>query len=198
MDDKDREEYYTRCSRIRYWLLRAYQDCGILNAMNHHNDAVAAGMYERCPNMIYKHICELAKTDLALCLWKTKFDDSSKNTNTIDHLHDFLHAKNDTKRVKLKFSKEVAPIKKQIYNIRCKFLAHDDITRDHVEANMELAEKALGEIVVMYNGLCDKSIDDRVEQISKADIGEMTFVSTLQMMSVMQASSTAKEERGEL
>lgn len=192
MNDKEREIYYKRCSRIRYWLLRAYKNYGILNAMSNHNDAVAAGVYERCPNMIYKHICELTKTDLALCIWKI-YIDNHPNANTIYRLNDFLHVKGYTYSAKLGLSTAVAPVKKQIYDARHKFLAHDDITRDHVEANMELAKKALDEIVVMYNGLCDKSIDDRVEQISKEDIGEMTFVSTFQMMSVMQSSSTEKE-----
>lgn len=197
MEDKDREEYYTRCSRIRYWLLRAYKNYGILNAMSNHNDAVAAGVYERCPNMIYKHICELTQTDLAFCIWKIYLDNDS-NANTIRHLQKFLVDRGQLYKVRLSLSKEVSPVVKQIRDARNKFLAHDDITRENITIDMRLAEKALGEIVEMYNGFCNRDIDFRINPISKGDIGIITYNSTVQMMSVMQASSTAKEERGEL
>lgn len=193
MEEKDKLEYVKRCKGIRYWLMRAYTDYGVLNAMSVHNHAVANGKIDRCPNMIYEHICELAKMDMVLCLWKAYCDDSFGSTNTIKHLHAFLFSKELKYTVKLGLSKEIAPVEKQIRDARHKFLAHDDITGESVKVNMELAEKALDEIVVMYNGLCDKSIDDRVEQISVGNIGAITITSTHQMISLMQSSSTAKE-----
>ena len=90
------EEYYKRINNIYSLLVKAYMDKYILESIEHFKKEKQDKQEKNSffyNNTVFTliHICELAKADLALELWKMYYDNKAQ-ANTIKQLKNYLNS----------------------------------------------------------------------------------------------------------
>ena len=93
MDGKSTDdEYYRKQLNIYSLLVQAYMDKYILESVDYFKINLPKECTDELGNtiLVIAHICDLAKTDLALTLWKV-FYDNSDDANTIKRLNRYLY-----------------------------------------------------------------------------------------------------------
>lgn len=161
------DEYINRYEKICDEIGRTIVSVGILRCLGQFSEV---DINRRDPRYkIIIHLCELAKRDLVLTVWKLYFDSDSK-ANTVRSLKRYLYSIGYKKDCKMKLSKEVSLIEKPLRKLRSEYLAHIDSNIDYNTVSIELVVKAFYEIVEMAKCLCDANIDDRAKPISDISI----------------------------
>lgn len=191
------DEYYNRCNGIYHLLVKAYMDREMLRAMGIHNHAVSDGNIVLGKNSHYvlEHICELAKADLALCVYKMYVDNDAK-ANTLQHLRNCYRDTCGACSVKVKISKKYDGLSNEIRTIRNQLLAHDDWDKRIAPFDLTNVFDALDEMKNIYNALCNTEIDDRVCRLE--NVGAIGLNTVMGLLPMIQGGATKTTERGEL
>ena len=146
---------------------KAYQALAILSALDRIKSRINSNDHRFS---IIKYLCESAKIDLALSIWKIYFD-TDKDANTVKHLESFLRRNGYQIKGNTKLSSRSKKIEYKLNRMRNTYLAHLDKDQSQISIKIADLESVFLEIVEMVNSLCDKSIDDRVQPISEISTG---------------------------
>jgi len=169
------DNYYKKYDNIHSLLFKAYTDKYILQSIDSIKSKLPQEANDITHRMVFvlAHICELVKSDLALTIWKV-FYDNGNDANTVKSLNRYLFA---TYKYKYKIieTDNIKKIRPTINDARTGFIAHnlmDDTGR--VLQTSDLFN-ALEDIRIIYNNLCIKDYDSRVEPLSNAELLHMIF-----------------------
>lgn len=165
------EEYYRRYENICSLILKAYHDLYLIQTI----DEIKPTRISVGGSVLHvlSHICELAKADLALIIWKIFLDNDGKS-NTLNTLNAFLRTQCDVNSI-MKNSLSCSFVEKDIRTIRKQMLAHNDIKKEPVKINVADMSKALFELRDKLNALCFPDIDERVCRIEDANLNVLAF-----------------------
>ena len=182
------DKYYARCSEIRELILRGYADKILLQTLDYQK---FNGLPLRGNVGVARHLAELLKCDLALVIWKV-YVDGNKSTNTLHNLVEkFLKGIYELPEL----SASSCKIKEDIIILRNTYLAHAGCKRRPVSVNMSDLYVFLDELKEMYNALCDKALDDRVEPIKESDIAYIDTTYFLGFLSMIQDGSIFTQDK---
>lgn len=173
------DKYYNWYEDLSNELGRAYQDSCILQSIdrlsNNKIDKSHPGFH------IVSHLCELAKRDIALTLYKIWFDNESKET--IKKFNVFSRELGSQKRIKLKLSGKEKEIEKELETLRNKYLAHIDSINEKVSVDVDVMTQVLKEITQKLSDIGDNTIDERITPISMSSIN-LELSTQLGMLSI--------------
>lgn len=177
------EEYYNRHSGIRDVLVHACMDELFISTADHFQSTIENQTNGRVRNIVsvVAYICELAKKDLALSLWKV-LHDNNKKASTIPKLNNYLF-----KELKVPVKSEtgidgdsdkknrpsINSIKKKtipLNNARNWFIAHNQKDFDDLSIPVSDLVDALHDLIEVFNELTMAEIDVRVKPISDSDL----------------------------
>lgn len=163
--------YFSFCNELYHMILKAYIDKYLLEAIDLYAQEPEKEniQFSKSNWLVLEHICELVKGDFALLVWKIYLD-SNEKANTITQLGKYLQKIGKGKTISTKISKQYNACLEDLKLVRRKFIAHNDKEKSGKKVDIKQLTFVLDEIKNMYNGLCDTSIDDRVQQITESDI----------------------------
>ncbi len=170
--DTQEREYYALYTELQGHISKAYFDSCILKAIDFYNDQTKEGkmsLPKYCIGVI-SHVCELAKCDLCLTLWK--ITDTDKDSNTLHTLQTYLRTKYG-KDVRFHFSKQTKNRIEKINTIRNEFLGHIGKSKSGTSIPVLALREVLEEARCFLNALCFPNIDKRVTEFSVAQIYSM-------------------------
>ena len=166
------EEYYRRYEDICSLILMAYHDLYLIQTIDEikptHTSIGGSTLH------VLSHICELAKADLALTIWKIFLDGNSNKANTLNTLNSFLRTQCGIKSI-MQNSLSCSSVEKDIRTIRKQMLAHNDVEKEPVKINIADMEKALFELRDKLNALCFPDVDERVCQIEDVNLNVLAY-----------------------
>lgn len=189
-EKKCNDEYFARCNKLYYLIQKAYINRGLLQSIQMYNNAAAKKtlcLGKRSFNVL-THICELIKSDLALTIWKIFLEENTQ-ANNLRGLNTFLRKNNFNKNISMRLDHKYDSLCSDLKTIRKQTLAHDDITKEKIHINMALLTEMLDAITEIYNGLCDSTIDYRVQQILPQNASVISFNSTFGFWNMIQGVS---------
>ena len=173
------EEYYKKQSNIYSLLFQAYMDKYFLESVEHFKANIPPKTTGLINNAIFvvAHICELAKKDLALTLWKTYYDDSG-DANTVKQLNRYLFMNHQIK-YKIVETENIKRIRSTLSSLRHGFIAHNLMDNDGRELQVMDIISALEDIRKIFNDLCFNTIDSRVFQFVDEKVYSISFYEKL-------------------
>lgn len=160
------DKYYDWYEDLANELGRAYQDICIIQSI----DRLSNNSIDKShPGYsIISHLCELAKRDMALTLYKVWFDKSGKET--IEKFYNYSRDIGSKIDIELKLSGKEKDIEKELKTLRDKYLAHLDHINGKVSVDVEVMIKVLKEITQKLSDIGDNSIDSRIAPISMSSV----------------------------
>jgi hypothetical protein len=177
------EEYYSRWSKLFYFIDRAYKDVQILHTLDMQNDAIRKGEASIIGiDKVLSHIALVAGEDLALCLCKIFYD--KKSQNNLSRLNAFLQTNYPAYAIPTNEFQALKQDKKfvtDLTRIRDKWLAHNDVIDASVSMDFNCLWKALGNVTSVFNKMCKKEIDQRVYPYNETTIVKTFFDISVQM-----------------
>ena len=197
--DKD---YYNRQSNIYSLLFQAYLDKNFLDSVDRFKSNLPKETTSEINNTIFvvAHICELAKRDLALTLWKAFYDDSN-DANTVKKLNRYLfeHYGLKNKVVETENIKKIRPL---IKAARHGFIAHN--LMDDTGRTLQISDllNALEDVRTIFNDLSLKTIDYRVYPLTDEQTYSISFYEKMGfdplLMRAIRNATNATEEGDEI
>jgi len=118
---------------LRYVILQCYMDLEILYGIERFNDIIKKKQVSASEIDVARHICELVKSNLAMSIWKSYFD-NNKDANTISHLRNeiAMFLKEQDSKINLpkrQKNKIIDQLRKPLCKMRNELLAHQDSER---------------------------------------------------------------------
>lgn len=179
MDQSLRDEYFRRYTEIKSFVIRAFYDVFILEAVESYNTEISSGkqVFKRPSFLVLRHLCQVVIEDLNLSICKI-YTDQDHKANTISHLNTFMHNKSikesiELPCIKLHLSKELDATTDDMKNMRNQFIAHLDNDHLHFLIPIKDITEVLYALRDMLNGLCIKEIDARVEPLDDNTLSSM-------------------------
>ena len=190
MQEQRNEEYFHRCDKIRYLLLKSYTDKALLAAIKVSNNATAQGdLYlGQRSFFVLSHLCELIKRDLVFNIYKIYFDADSK-VSGVKQLNCFMQINKIGKRISTKLPAQYKTLEENIKTMRDTVLAHSDAERNPQSIELDALYPILDKIKNMYNALCDTEIDSRVQPVTDEEIGSIDLNLMLGFLPIIQGGN---------
>lgn len=169
------EEYYQRQSNIYSLLFQAYMDKYILDSVDFFKTNLPKERTADFGNtiLVMAHICELAKNDFALTIWKV-FYDNGGDANTVKGINGYLFRKYGIK-YKLVETENIKKIRPLLYSARKNFIAHNLMDDSGRLLQISDLVNALQDIRSLFNAVSLKSIDYRVRLLTDAQVNSLSF-----------------------
>ena len=190
-------EYYKRQSNIYSLLFQAYLDKYFLDSVDYFKANLPKERTAEINNTVFviAHICELAKKDMALTLWKVFYDDSP-DANTVKALNRYLYAKYNIKH-KLVETERIKKIRALIIAARHGFIAHNLLDDRGRALQISDLVNALQDIRTLFNDVSLRTIDDRAHPLTDAQIYSISFYEKvgfdLMFQGILQTPENCKE-----
>ena len=172
------EEYYKRINNIYSLLVKAYMDKYILESIEHFKKEKQDKQEKNSffyNNTVFTliHICELAKADLALELWKMYYDNKAQ-ANTIKQLKNYLNSEYKL-RLKIVETQNIKDARKLVVDARHGFIAHNFMDSENVKVNIKDLLNALEDIRSTFNQMCLQEVDSRVQPLTDEMIYKLSY-----------------------
>ncbi len=162
------EEYYDRYTELQDLVLRAYIDVlsleEITSAVGTNQDSHIE-MLDVSINAL-GHICELLKADMALTIWKIYYESYGWANNIGNLNRDFFAPRGERRETKL--PKDLKTYKAPIQTLRKEYLAHNSAEKSGTSISVQALRAVLDAIKDLLNGLCDPTLDSRVEPVTES------------------------------
>lgn len=169
------ENYYLMYLDLYELIIKSYDDTFVLDELKRYNESLKNGnaTLPKAREIVISHICELVKTDMGLNLWKLCKD--STGATTMAKFNQSVHvlAKENNVEVcsvDISIPNEMVETVNKLDALRNKFIAHDDISREHAIVNIEKLTKILEFEKDVFNQLCISNLDERICPITDAVI----------------------------
>ena len=192
-------EYYRRQSNIYGLLFQAYLDKYFLDSVDYFKANLPKERSAEINNTVFviAHICELAKKDMVLTLWKVFYDDSN-DANTVKALNRYLYAKYGIKH-KLIETEKIKKIRPLITAARHGFIAHNLLDDSGRALQISDLVGALQDIRILFNDVSLRTVDDRAHPLTDAQIYRLSFYEEigfdLMFQGFLQTPEAGKEAR---
>lgn len=164
MEECDRSQQYRDLYLDLGCLLRrGYYDVFFLKGVEDHKAILAHNGTAQKPHVTHimlGHMCELAKMDLCITIWKFLYDKNPR-ANSLMSMNRFLYGING-KHYRMKLSKELQKNETVICNIRNQVMAHNDSVRELDSITVSTLHCILDEIRIILNDMCDKEVNSEV------------------------------------
>ena len=164
MEARDQSQYYKDLYLdLGYLLRRGYYDVFFLKGVEDHKALLEKNGTTDKPHVTHimlGHMCELAKMDLCITIWKLLYDKNTR-ANSLMSMNRYLQGING-KHYRVKLSKELRDNEKVICNIRNQVMAHNDSVRSIDSITVSTLHCILNEIRIMLNDMCDRDVNPEV------------------------------------
>lgn len=169
------EEYYQRQLNIYSLLFQAYLDKYVLDSVDYFKSNLLNENTADNGNAIFviAHICDLAKRDFALTLWKVFYDDGN-DANTVKKMNRYLHD-NYGLKYKIAETENIKKIRTQIKDARHGFIAHNLMNDAGRKLKVSDLFSALEDVRKIFNDLSLKTIDNRATALSDVQIYSISY-----------------------
>ena len=164
------EEYYQRHINIKALLYQAYCDKFFIESVDSfysRSSEINSYVIPWAQRSI-SHICELAKRDLALTIYKIYFD-NGKDTYTIKDLNSYLHSRYE-ESIKLEEKNNIEKLRLTIKDARNNYIAHDLTNVYKPVLIISDLFNALEDIRTLFNKLSIELYDSRVKPLTDTDV----------------------------
>lgn len=191
------KEYFKRQSNIYALLFEAYLDKAFLDSVEMYKEEIPTEITEEIKDatFVLSHICELAKRDMALSLWKIYYDDSD-DANTLKRLNRYLYS-NYRVRYKIVETDNIKNARSILKKARNGFIAHN--LMDDTGRVLQIADlfAAMQDIRCIFNDLCFKEVDSRAKELTDFDISSIVFCEKKGFNPMIMSALTQNQNEGD-